>query len=347
MSEGKILSTAKTKSLARILRAKLSSLGDVDILLVSPDLDEDPQRNNLLKRGLDALAREKLILVQVDDAPLPLGLRDIVSFRWSSETSDKDGLIEQIAQALRLAKMRASKARARPRADLFWPIFGVVVAVMLVVLFVRNAADFLQDAAYRTQLEEELGGASRAAAWRSYEGLVQAIFWMVAGVLALQILSLSTGVARWGLRRLARSKGGKQVQTETAGGLLFASYSRQDHEKVDAMIADIEHDGLPVWLDRVNISGGATWPEAIVQAIKGARGIIVFCSHHSLGSDNVLREVNLAAEFKKPILPVLLEPVQVPDSFHYYLSTRQIIDASADPNWRLNVLAALRHGERR
>lgn len=108
------------------------------------------------------------------------------------------------------------------------------------------------------------------------------------------------------------------------------------------MIADIEHDGLPVWLDRVNISGGATWPEAIVRAIKGARAVIVFCSPHSLSSDNVLREVNLAAEYKKPILPVMLQPVQVPDSFHYYLSTHQIIDATADPNWRQSVLAALR-----
>ncbi len=347
MSEGKILSTAKTKSLARILRASLSSLGDVDILLVSPDLDEDPRRSNLLKRGLDALAREKLILVQVDEAPLPLGLRDIESFRWSSQASGNDGPIEQIAQALRLAKMRTPKARSRRRVDLFWPIFGAVVVVMVVVLLVQNAADFLHDAAYRVPLEEELGSASRAAASPSIEGPLGAIFWMVAVVLTLQILSFSTGLARWVLRWLSRSKGDKPVQTESAGGLLFASYSRQDHEKVDAMIADIEHGGLPVWLDRVNISGGATWPEAIVQAIKGARGVIVFCSHHSLGSDNVLREVNLAAEFKKPILPVMLEAVQVPDSFHYYLSTRQIIDASTDPNWRSSVLAALGRGELR
>jgi hypothetical protein len=134
VSKGQILGTAKTKPLADALRAKLGSLGDVEISLVSSDLENDPRRNSIARRGLDALARDKLIVVQVDDALPPLGLRDVARFRWSPAMADSEERIAAVAQALGLAQMRPPQERIKRPLDLFWVVLGAVVAVMIAVV---------------------------------------------------------------------------------------------------------------------------------------------------------------------------------------------------------------------
>jgi hypothetical protein len=99
---------------------------------------------------------------------------------------------------------------------------------------------------------------------------------------------------------------------------------------------------VAIWMDKADIGAGTTWSEEIVRAIRNSRGLILFCSEHAFGSDHVLRELNLADSCRKPVYPVLLEPVTLPDSFLYYLSTRQIVDLQNDPDWKDKLAAALK-----
>jgi len=78
-----------------------------------------------------------------------------------------------------------------------------------------------------------------------------------------------------------------------------------------------------------------------VAAIRASKGFVVFCSPSAYESDHVLREIAVAARFKKPILPVVLGGGRGPDAFLYYLSAHQSVDIAADPAWRVRFLEAL------
>ena len=186
---------------------------------------------------------------------------------------------------------------------------------------------------------------------------VAAIILLLAS-LAVQVLGLLTQIngPRW-LReqtdklwsRLPSRRTPKVVAAsaalapaESKSPIVFASYSRKDREAVDPLIVDFETQGLPVWLDRVDIAGGVIWPEAIVQAIRGARAVVVFCSPNAFNSDNVLREINLAASYGKTLLPIVLTPGDIPDSFLYYLATSQFVDLSSEKDWRSKVFERLK-----
>lgn len=142
--------------------------------------------------------------------------------------------------------------------------------------------------------------------------------------------------------RRRQSRPAAEPTDTSAGPMVVASYSRKDSELVDQVVRKIETDGVAIWMDKADIGAGTTWSEEIVRAIRNSRGLILFCSEHAFESDHVLRELNLADSCRKPVYPLLLEPVAVPDSFLYYLSTRQILDFKNDPDWEAKLAVALK-----
>lgn len=347
----RILYAAADKTAADRLKTNLGQRGDVSLLLVSSALEGDARKDDITRLALEALGRDKLIIVQTDSAQPPLGLRDVPRYPWTPGAADADKQIESIAKALQEAREREAvdiKAPKQRRFSIFWTIIILVLLAMLAFVFF-GAVSSLYSPSLRAELSPDLeipSGAAMAAVERAeVRGSLASVQLMVAAILAIQVLTIVVMLVRWLFGAVRRRRHQGDIESGAGAGsvrgLLFASYSRQDRERVDALIADIEREGLPVWLDRVNIGGGTTWPEAIVQAIKSSRALIIFCSPHAFESDNVLREVNLAAEYKKVILPIVLDRAQMPDSFHYYLSTRQIIDVTDDPNWRSKMMDAL------
>src|SRR5260370_42668118 len=85
----------------------------------------------------------------------------------------------------------------------------------------------------------------------------------------------------------------------------------------------LEKAGIPVWPDRHAIAGGSAWSTAIVRAIRDCTAFLVLGSARAFGSPNVQRELNLAVEENKPVVPLLLEQVTVPDDVRYALAGRQ------------------------
>ncbi len=171
---------------------------------------------------------------------------------------------------------------------------------------------------------------------RSLTDRVTLIIWVLIALLIVNIL-VALGV------RLPSHRRGSPTPVESASGpLVVASYARKDGEAVDQVIKQIERGGVAIWMDKADIGAGTTWSEEIVRAIRNSRGLILFCSEHAFESDHVLRELNLADSCRKPVYPVLLETVAVPDSFLYYLSTRQILDVKNDPDWQAKLAAALK-----
>jgi predicted ATPase len=124
---------------------------------------------------------------------------------------------------------------------------------------------------------------------------------------------------------------------------LFLSYATADRERALEVADALETAGIPVWIDRRGIPGGTEWAAQITQAVRSCRAVAVLCSATSIASRNVRQELQLAWDRDKPILPLLLEPVDFPDSVAYFLQGRQWIEVNdrADAEWVAEVAHAL------
>lgn len=107
---------------------------------------------------------------------------------------------------------------------------------------------------------------------------------------------------------------------------VFISYSRRNKELVDRMVDDLEKAGINVWLDREDIKAGDSWRLQIVEAIDACDAFVLMLSPESAASENVHKEVILAADSKRKTFIVMLEPVQIPAVIRYQLAGLQHID---------------------
>ena len=101
---------------------------------------------------------------------------------------------------------------------------------------------------------------------------------------------------------------------------IFISYSSKDREKAEQLIELLASAGLSVWIDKSGIEVATTWSGEIVDAIEGCKAFVVLLSPNSIESVNVVKEVSLAAELKKKIVPLDLEPVELSRDLRYHLS---------------------------
>ncbi len=104
---------------------------------------------------------------------------------------------------------------------------------------------------------------------------------------------------------------------------IFISYSSKDREQADLLTELLASAGLSVWIDQSGIEAASSWSEEIVNALDGCKAFIVMLSPNSIESKNVVREVALAFEKNKKILPLDLEPVSLPASMQYHLAGLQ------------------------
>jgi hypothetical protein len=113
--------------------------------------------------------------------------------------------------------------------------------------------------------------------------------------------------------------------------LAFLSYSRRDRELIDRFQTVLEQSGVTVWRDTDDIRGGQEWRTSIVAAIHAADVLVLFVSPGSMASVNVRRELTVAEEEGKRIIPVLLLPTPIPDDFRYSLAGVQYVDVTNMP----------------
>lgn len=124
---------------------------------------------------------------------------------------------------------------------------------------------------------------------------------------------------------------------------IFLSYSRGDVHQADEWVGNLERFGYRVWIDRAGIRGGQQWNETIVRSIREAQAFLLLLSPNSARSDNVRREIDLATEARKRIIPIEIQATTIPDNLQYQLAGIQLIQT-----WRTSrgglplVLAALK-----
>jgi hypothetical protein len=94
---------------------------------------------------------------------------------------------------------------------------------------------------------------------------------------------------------------------------------------------DLGRAGHDVWLDTEDIVGGEAWRRSIAAGIEGADVVLVLLSPDSVASPNVERELTIADESAKRVLPVVVSPTELPAGFRYALAGVQHVDFAREP----------------
>jgi adenylate cyclase len=104
---------------------------------------------------------------------------------------------------------------------------------------------------------------------------------------------------------------------------IFISYSSKDREKAEQLTELLSSAGLSVWIDKHGIGAATSWTKEIVDGINNCKALLLLLSSSSIASQNVIKEVSLASEKQKKIIPLDLEPVTIPAELEYQLAGLQ------------------------
>jgi DNA-binding winged helix-turn-helix (wHTH) protein len=94
-------------------------------------------------------------------------------------------------------------------------------------------------------------------------------------------------------------------------GVVFLAYAHEDRSYVDELAERLEKAGIAVWYDR-KLHKGRRWCKELEERIQNARAMIPVLSWRSRGSEWMEREVLFAMDHNVPVIPFLLEKVDLP-----------------------------------
>jgi hypothetical protein len=89
-------------------------------------------------------------------------------------------------------------------------------------------------------------------------------------------------------------------------GYVFVSHSTADNQYVAELADFLRTRDIPVWVDDTLAAGDSHWVKRLELAIRGAAAVVLVMSPHADDSPWVDREIDLAQELRKPIVPLRL-----------------------------------------
>jgi formylglycine-generating enzyme required for sulfatase activity len=127
---------------------------------------------------------------------------------------------------------------------------------------------------------------------------------------------------------------------------LFISHSSEDAETAMALVADFENRNITCWVAPRDIPMGSSYHEEIVQAIENSRAVLLLFSGAANKSAHVLREVELAEQGRKPILPLRIDVSDPVGGLKYMLANKQWVERKALGNRLVETIEQLLGGVR-
>lgn len=107
---------------------------------------------------------------------------------------------------------------------------------------------------------------------------------------------------------------------------IFISYSRRDSQHALLLAERLRAAGASVWLDTAALTAAETWSAEIVNAINSCKTFIILLSPDSVASHNVTKELSLASEKRKTILPIVIAECKQNEAMEYALAGLQQVD---------------------
>ena len=321
-------------------RAELDEPDDVRdagcvVVLWSESAANASESDRSIKSAVQAWSLDRLIVATLDDAPLPIGMRDLptVSIRREPEPPSESELIldiRHVFDGLRSTTVAAHQdkdtdqssipeLKARPiRASRFkyWAalasfVFIIIVAAAIQLTLNRRPAAIPPRHSHTTPTPPPTLPPEYLSNAFDYAILALVVGGLIgAGASVLVMRSIrKLRISRSGQAPLATVS---PLESGQANRDVFVSYSHRDAEIVDELVDAIEQAGFTVWIDRQGVGSGR-YAAHIVRAIRESRLIALMCSSAAFTSDHVIREIYVAGDYKKPFLALQIEPAEFPD----------------------------------
>lgn len=112
---------------------------------------------------------------------------------------------------------------------------------------------------------------------------------------------------------------------------VFISYSTQDKATAEAVCHALEAEGVRCWIAPRDALPGRRYQGSIVGAIRRCRAMVLVFSSGSNESAHVFREVALAGDHGKAVIPFRVEDVAMNDDLLYYIGSVHWLDALTPP----------------
>lgn len=106
---------------------------------------------------------------------------------------------------------------------------------------------------------------------------------------------------------------------------VFLSHHSSTVELTDHLSKYLNKNGIETWYAPRDIRSGEQWDEAINEAIKSCRAVVLLFCEQADSSIQVKRELSLADRYKRPVFWIRIERVE-PNNLSYFLTSTQWFD---------------------
>ena len=110
---------------------------------------------------------------------------------------------------------------------------------------------------------------------------------------------------------------------------VFVCYSHDDSDLVYADLIWLRDRGVNIWYDE-GISAGKNWRAVIGESLLNSSLVVFYISRRSLQSNHCNREINLALDEEKSIIPIYLDEVELTPDLRVGLSRVQALWHGSD-----------------
>ena len=111
----------------------------------------------------------------------------------------------------------------------------------------------------------------------------------------------------------------------------FISHSSKDKTIADAVCGTLEGKSIRCWIAPRDVPPGTHYGAALDKAIENSKIFILLISKGSNNSDQVIRELEIAADNGIPIIPIRIEDIEPTDAMRYYVKSLHWLDALTPP----------------
>ena len=105
----------------------------------------------------------------------------------------------------------------------------------------------------------------------------------------------------------------------------YLCYTHHDRAVAEAFRQKIESKGFSVYTADTGIAAGMAFAAETVKVISSCDNFVLFLSQHTMRSELVLTEINVAIERNKTIIPIALETFDASENIHYCLKGRAFL----------------------
>lgn len=142
---------------------------------------------------------------------------------------------------------------------------------------------------------------------------------------------IKNGVSSMLTPNLQKDKTEKEINTVKND--VFISYSRKDQEKVDMICQYLDNYGISYWIDRESIHHGNNFKVEIIEAIRSSKVLLFVSSVNSNKSPNTVKEVSIAENYGKVIIPIRIDDSAYDNSLEYDLCNKDWMNFQEDVDY--------------